>query len=88
MLREYFRTTASRYGVVRMALFGSVARNEHTADSDLDIAYEGIPNLFLRIRMKAELETLMKCKVDLVRLTSREHSTFFDQEIEKDLLYV
>ncbi len=71
-----------------MALFGSVARNEHTAESDLDVAYEGKPNLFLRIRMKTELENLMKCKVDLVRLTANESSTSFGREITKDLLYV
>ncbi len=88
LLKEYFRTTASHYGVARMALFGSVARGEQTTDSDVDVAYEGKPNLFLRIRMKNELEALMQCKVDIVRLGGVTSGTLFHKELTKDLLYV
>ena len=41
LLRSYFLSKAKAYGVVRMALFGSVVRNEQTDSSDIDIAYEG-----------------------------------------------
>ncbi len=89
LLQDYFRNTASHYGVIRMALFGSVARGEHTPESDIDVAYEGKPNLFLRIRMKEELEAIMKHKVDIVRLGAKDTaSALFNQEISKDLLYV
>lgn len=40
LLRSYFLSKAKAYGVVRMALFGSVVRNEQTDSSDIDIAYE------------------------------------------------
>ena len=37
LLRSYFLSKAKAYGVVRMALFGSVVRNEQTDSSDIDI---------------------------------------------------
>ena len=55
LLRGYFQNKAKDYGIVRMALFGSVVRNEQTEESDVDIAYEGEANLLLRSRMKQEL---------------------------------
>lgn len=88
LVREYFESTAKRYGVTRMALFGSVVRDEQNANSDLDIAYEGKPDLFLRIKMKMELEKYLGCKVDLVRLRRDLADTSFSEELSKDMLYV
>lgn len=88
LLSEYFHTTAIRYGIVKMAIFGSVSRNEQNKDSDIDIAYEGEPDIFLRIRMKNELEQLFKCKVDIIRLSKQVTHSLFGENISKDLLYV
>ncbi|WP_221659328.1 nucleotidyltransferase family protein [Bacteroides salyersiae] len=88
LVREYFENTAQKYGVTKMALFGSVARNEQNEKSDLDIAYEGKADLFLRIRMKMELEKLLECKVDLIRLRQDLSGTLFNEELSKDLIYV
>lgn len=88
LVREYLDNTARKYGVTRMALFGSVARGEQTADSDIDIVYEGQANLFLRIRMKMELEKLLGCKVDIVRLHKNMSGTLFGNELDKDIIYV
>ena len=49
LLRRYFEEVARQEGVTKMALFGSVARGEQNEDSDVDVAYEGSPNLFLSI---------------------------------------
>ena len=46
LLRRYFEEVARQEGVTKMALFGSVARGEQNEDSDVDVAYEGSPNLF------------------------------------------
>ncbi|MCD8270994.1 MAG: nucleotidyltransferase domain-containing protein, partial [Parabacteroides sp.] len=51
LLRCYFLNNAKGYGVARMALFGSVVRNEQTENSDVDVAYEGDANILLRSRM-------------------------------------
>jgi len=88
LLRLYFEETAKHKGVVRMALFGSVARHEHSEDSDVDVAYEGAPNLLLRIRMKMDLERLFGCKVDLVRLRDEITDSSFGKELDNDLIYV
>lgn len=88
LLRSYFLNKAKNYGVVRMALFGSVARSEQTDTSDIDVAYEGNPDILLRSRMKQELEALFGCKVDIVRLRKQLKGSAFLQNISKDLLYV
>lgn len=88
LLRSYYRENAKKYGLSRMALFGSVARGENLQDSDIDVAYEGKANLFTRIRMKRELEILLGCKVDIIRLRKQDSDSLFEENISKDLIYV
>lgn len=88
LLRDYFRTTASQYGIVKMGIFGSVSRNEQQENSDIDIAYIGEPDIFTRIRMKKDLEQLFHCKVDIIRLSKQMTDSIFGQTISKDLIYV
>ena len=88
ILCHYFEEVASQQGVTRMALFGSVARGEQNEDSDVDVAYEGTPNLFLRVRMKMDLEKLFGCKVNLIRLRKQFSGTLFGEELDRDLIYV
>ena len=56
-----------RYGVTRIGIFGSVARNEAHNGSDIDIVVEMAPDLLQRVSLKAELELLFCQKVDVVR---------------------
>ncbi len=54
-------------GVLRSSLFGSVARGEATADSDVDILVE-LPegtSLFDLVGLKLDLEKALKKKVDV-----------------------
>lgn len=88
LLHGYFLNNAQKYGVVRMALLGSVVRDEQTEDSDVDIAYEGEANLLLRSRMKHELESLFGRKVDIIRLRKQLSGSAFEKHISKDLIYV
>ncbi len=37
ILREFKRTSAEKYGIEELALFGSVARGEQTEESDIDV---------------------------------------------------
>ena len=85
LLRSYFLNKAKAYGVVKMALFGSVVRGEQTETSDVDVAYEGKADILLRCRMKQELEDLFGCRV---RLREQLSGTAFLQNISKELLYV
>jgi uncharacterized protein len=53
-------------------LFGSTARNEATAQSDVDVWVELDPlTPYATVHLKQELEELLKRPVDLVRLRER-----------------
>ena len=83
--KSYF---LEKYKLERIGVFGSVARNEQTEDSDVDICYEGkAPSLLTLDRMQTELEKLLKCSVDLVRI--REQMDIrFKNHILNDVIYV
>lgn len=59
-------------GVRTLALFGSVARNEGTAKSDIDILidFDSKKGLFIFMEVKSYLEELLGCEVDLVTKNS------------------
>lgn len=64
------RGDIKEYGVMSLALFGSVARNEATIDSDIDILVEFEPeahvSMFDFLEFQEYLETLLGHRVDLV----------------------
>ena len=57
----------SKYGVSSLFLFGSVARNEATPQSDVDllVEFERSIGLFEFIGLQQNLESILGCKVDL-----------------------
>lgn len=57
-----------RHGIARLALFGSAARGELEAGSDIDVLVEFVPGRRVGLRfitVQEELEELMGRKVDL-----------------------
>lgn len=60
--------TLKPYNPKKIGIFGSYARNENSAKSDIDVLYEfeTTIRLFSLIQLKEELETKLKRKVDLV----------------------
>ncbi len=61
------RLEINRFGVTRLALFGSYARGEQKASSDLDFLVELKPKTFdAYMGLKQYLEDLFTCHVDLV----------------------
>ena len=78
----------SELGIRSLRIFGSVARNEQTADSDVDICVETeTPNPFLLMDAKSFLEKLMGCNVDIVRFR-QNMNPYLKQQIEKEGIYV
>ena len=67
ILKAHKQTFADKYGVTRLGVFGSVARGEATATSDVDIVVEMPPDLFQMVHMKEELEEMLVASVDLIR---------------------
>jgi uncharacterized protein len=57
----------TRYGVRSLFLFGSVARNEATPQSDVDllVEFDQPIGLFEFIGLQQKLESILGCKVDL-----------------------
>ena len=69
LLRKYMAENAYKYGIMRMGIFGSVARGEQTAESDVDVCIElQTPSMFSMVQIKEELQLLFGCAVDIVRL--------------------
>lgn len=57
-----------KYGLVRIGIFGSVARRENTANSDIDIVVElEKPSLRIMYDLRENLKEVFGCDVDLVR---------------------
>ena len=69
MLGEFKPYASSRYGIDTIGVFGSVARSEQTEHSDVDVFYTGKALSLLKMDLlQCELENLLGCKVDIVRV--------------------
>lgn len=70
-LIEQNRDTLRKFGVRRIGVFGSCVRGEATAESDLDFVVELSHKSFdAYMDLKSFLETLYRCHVDLVTVSS------------------
>jgi predicted nucleotidyltransferase len=88
LLKSYKKENASKYGIERMGIFGSVARGEQKEDSDIDIYYEGKPQgLMDSLDLHGELEKLFGKRIDLIRKHSNMSKSLLRQ-INRDVIYV
>ena len=72
----------------KIGIFGSVARNEQTEDSDVDVCVEmKKPDLFTMVHIKEELQELFGKPVDIVRLRNNMNPMLLKQ-IKRDGIYV
>jgi len=80
----------NKYNISKLGLFGSFARDEATADSDIDILFEVEENkklsLFDYLHLTKDLEQTFHAKVDLVRESTVK--TALKPYIYKDIVYV
>jgi uncharacterized protein len=81
-------TNLQSLGVLSLALFGSVARNEARADSDIDILVDlESPITFDRyMDVKLYLEEQLGSRVDLV--TWKALKPQIRENVERDIIYV
>ena len=70
---------SEHFGVNSMLLFGSLARNEQKEDSDVDVCVEMKPNLFRQAAVKAHLQELLGCDVDVGRMRDDMNGVFKHQ---------
>ena len=82
------KSMLDEFGIVRIGIFGSTARDSATDRSDVDVVVELLrPDLFSLIGIKQELEELLNRPVDIVRYRPRMNS-FLKQRIEEEAVYV
>ena len=87
-LSAFKREFGRQYGITKLGIFGSVARQENTEDSDIDIVVEvEKPTLSLMYELREMLKSLFKCEVDLVRFRSTLRP-LFKSNILNDVVYV
>lgn len=88
VLRQIKPSLQEKYGVTRLGVFGSVARDEATENSDVDVVMEmEQPNLFMRVHIKEELEEALDKPVDVIRYRERMN-TFLKTRIDREAVYV
>lgn len=85
-LREKVRAIARRHGAKSIRLFGSHARGEARAGSDVDLLVEIPPtrSLLDLIAMETEIEELLGVRVDLA--TTRSLSPYRRDRIEREAI--
>ena len=83
LLSIYKPTAESKYGLTRIGIFGSVARDEHREGSDVDIYVTMPPKFYNHVAAAMYLEELLESKVDLIQ-EHRGIRPFFRKQIETD----
>ena len=87
-LADFKRDFGLKFGLVRIGIFGSVARKENTENSDIDIVVElEKPSLTLMYDLRESLKQLFGCDVDLVRFRDSWRSMLGNQ-ILNETIYV
>lgn len=85
-LRAHRPELEARFGVTKIALFGSYARSEETPTSDIDLLIEAKEHNFRnRLRLRDFLEKEFQRTVDISYFESTR--SFILNEIQKDLIY-
>jgi hypothetical protein len=87
LLREHKQEFEDRYGITRLGIFGSVARDEAGERSDVDVVVEMPPDMFARVSPKEDLERILRSKVDVVRYWRRMNH-YLKRRIDKEAYYI
>jgi len=75
-------------GIVRLGVFGSVAREQATEASDVDVVIElEEPDLLALVGVKQELEELLRIPTDIVRYREAMNP-YLKRRIEQEAVYV
>ena len=86
-LAGFHRSRRQEYGILRIGVFGSAARDRLAGDSDVDVVVElERPDLLLLVGIKQDLETLFGRPVDIVRYR-KEMNPFLKRHIEQEAVY-
>ena len=86
-LRDALPALQKRFGIQKMGIFGSVARNAASETSDIDIVVVMPPSAFDMVHLKTQLEQLLQSSVDVVRYRPNMNA-FLKARIDQEAIYV
>lgn len=87
-LRRHKNDFKEQYGIIRIGIFGSVARNEAKDESDIDVVIEmKKPDLFYMVHIKETLENDFQRPVDIVQFRDKMN-IFLKDRINREAVYV
>lgn len=87
ILKKFKDEFASQYGIRSIGIFGSVARGDNKPNSDVDVFIElEEADPFILFDIREALQSLLECKVDLIRLREGLRSLLL-KRIEQDGIY-
>jgi uncharacterized protein len=87
-LRRFKDSNEDKYQIVRLGIFGSAARDTMDESSDIDVVVElAVPDLFLIIGIKQDLEDRFRRDVDIVRYRAAMNP-FLKNRIDREAIYV
>ncbi|MCL2312792.1 MAG: nucleotidyltransferase domain-containing protein [Firmicutes bacterium] len=88
VLKKFKNQNSEDLGIVNIGLFGSFARNENTANSDIDILYELDEITWNKIcKVEESLSKLFTVNTDVV-CKHKALRPFFLKRIEQEIIYV
>ena len=88
VLRQIKHDLSEKFGIKKIALFGSYAREDFTNNSDVDLAILDIDkkDYFLRMEAKHFLENILHKKVDIGYFDSIR--PLIKKQIENEMIHV
>lgn len=88
VLARFCESKGEEFGIVRLDVFGSVARDRTTEVSDVAVVVElERPDLLILVGVKQELEDLLDVPADVVRYREGMNA-YLKRRIELDAVYV
>ena len=87
-LSQYKRDKQDQFAFEGLGIFGSVAKDEMTDHSDIDVFVQlPDPDIFIMGHIKSDLEEIFQMKIDIVRVRNRMN-TFLKNQIINEGIYV
>jgi len=89
MLNSHKEVLREKYGVKRIAIFGSYARGEQREISDIDVVVEFEKPIGLKFFELADhLEQILGVRVDLLTPNALKQKPLLWKSVKEDLVYV
>ena len=79
ILKKHANELETNYGITYMKLFGSVAKDSHDNNSDIDLFVVMPPKAYSLCAAADYLESILDAKVDLIRKHSNMRPFFLNQ---------